>query len=380
MKASSGILVNQNGGFYRPGVAYTLDVKIRIAMVYEELKEEAAITGKPPVSKRQLAVAASVSPEYAGKIMDEVDSGGIVDPATVDPERERGPGSMTLDLEDELLLLRLHQWKPSMRLSQYCMYLRVQRGTIVSESTISRWFLTRFPFKGSFRKPNLVPIDKFKPNNILRAKDYIDFVKNIDPFRLKFGDEKHLKGSELFCTKGRRNPLTGEIPSVSTSSDFRNTYSIIGFCGIDPRTLPMSYVINEMSNDSNDFSFAVEDAIATGFLQRWDVLVLDNASIHIAGENDVLQDWLWNAPSPWDGQPLRILLVLLPPRAPELNPIELLWQLLVKRLKLLELEGLRAFAHAPAIAAASIMKAFTFNDVGKNYKKCGYFASNVVFD
>jgi len=75
----------------------------------------------------------------------------------------------------------------------------------------------------------------------------------------------------------------------------------------------MSYVINEMSNDSNDFSFAVEDAIATGFLQRWDVLVLDNASMHIAGENDVLQDWLWNALSPWDGQPLRILLVLLPP-------------------------------------------------------------------
>jgi len=193
------------------------------------------------------------------------------------------------------------------------MYLRVQRGTIVSESTISRWFLTHFPFKGSFRKPNLVLIDKFKPNNVLRAKDYIDFVKNIDAFRLKFGDEKHLKGSELFCTKGRRNPLTGEIPSVSTSSEFRNTYSIIGFCGIDPRTLPMSYVINEMSNDSNDFSFAVEDAIATGFLQRWDVLVLDNASMHIAGENDVLQDWLWNALSPWDGQPLRILLVLLPP-------------------------------------------------------------------
>jgi len=52
MKASihSGILVNQSGGFCRPGVAYTLHVKLRIAMVYEELKEEAAIAGKPPVS------------------------------------------------------------------------------------------------------------------------------------------------------------------------------------------------------------------------------------------------------------------------------------------------------------------------------------------
>jgi len=46
--------------------------------------------------------------------MDEVDLGGVVDPATVDPERERrGPGSMNSGSRNELLLLRLYQRKPS---------------------------------------------------------------------------------------------------------------------------------------------------------------------------------------------------------------------------------------------------------------------------
>ena len=62
-----------------------------------------------------------------------------------------------------------------------------------------------------------------------------------DRCRLKFGDEKHIKGSELWYQKTRRNVFTEIVPPALTTSDFRNTDSIVGFCGIDERTTPLLY-------------------------------------------------------------------------------------------------------------------------------------------
>jgi hypothetical protein len=54
------------------------------------------------------------------------------------------------------------------------------------------------------------------------------------------------------------------------------------------------------------FAAAVEGAIAIGFLKRGDILVLDNAGIHIYQENVVLEEWLWDE--------CGILLLTLPTR------------------------------------------------------------------
>ena len=48
------------------------------------------------------------------------------------------------------------------------------------------------PFKGGLRVVNQVPIDKYKPDNILRLLEFIDKIYRINPYRLKFCDEKHL--------------------------------------------------------------------------------------------------------------------------------------------------------------------------------------------
>jgi hypothetical protein len=85
---------------------------------------------------------------------------------------------------------------------------------------------------------------------------------------VKYGDEKLLKGEEVFCRKTRRNVLNRQIPASLTASDFRNTYAIIGFCGIDRRTRPLHY-------DAEMFAKEIEYALATGHLIPGDVLVLD---------------------------------------------------------------------------------------------------------
>jgi transposase len=74
--------------------------------------------------------------------------------------------------------------------------------------------------------------------------------------------------------------------------------------------------------------------------KRGDVLILDDALIHIGGENVDLDDWLWNGLSPGDNQPLRITLLLLPACSTEFKPIELLWAQLVKKLRYKDISGL----------------------------------------
>ena len=158
-------------------------------------------------------------------------------------------------------------------------------------------------------------------------------LSHFAPERCKFGDEKHLKGQELYCRDVRRNPITGEVPPIVTDPDFRNTHSITGFCGIDRTTNPIWYRIRKSTNDSERFLCDVEAAIATGFLKAKDVLILDNAGIHTGKDNSILAYWLWKR--------FAIFVLFLSPRTPEWNPIELLWNTLVQRLGKFPLTVLR---------------------------------------
>jgi hypothetical protein len=76
-----------------------------------------------------------------------------------------------------------------------------------------------------------VPYDKFRPGNIEKAWEYLGHLSKISPERLKYGDEKSLKGRAIFNKKARRDVLTGLVPATLTDPDLRNSYSIIGICG-----------------------------------------------------------------------------------------------------------------------------------------------------
>jgi hypothetical protein len=238
------------------------------------------------------------------------------------PQRLKQPGTRTLDSHDVACLIILLRENPSRTLESYRRELFYATRTITSTSTICRFWKNGFDTAANLRKANMVPIDKFKPENIERALEYIHAVLSLDQSRLKFVDEKSLKGAEIFNHKVQRDPITGEVPSIITDSDFRNTYTIIGLCGVDTSAPPFFFNLNQFTNDSEAFSIAVEEAIIAGFLKSGDILVMDNAAIHVFGENDVLVDFLW--------ENFGIHMLMLPTRSPELNPIELLWQILVQ--------------------------------------------------
>ena len=96
---------------------------------------------------------------------------------------------------------------------------------------------------------------------------------------------------------------------------------------MDTRTNPVWYRIQrnlEGTNNSNSFFDVIIDAINDGFLQSGDVLVLDNARIHNGGEHEALAEWLWTR--------FNIFVACLPTRSSELNPIELIWGYMVRKL------------------------------------------------
>jgi hypothetical protein len=213
----------------------------------------------------------------------------------------------------------------------------------------------------------LVPYAKFKPENPLRARDYVHIISKVDPSRLKFGDEKHLKGAAKYCRRTwRRNVPTGEIPSCYTAPAFRDKYTVLGLCGIDrtPSTAPLYYQIYDGTNGAESFSSEIERAVAVGFLKGGDILVLDDAYMDTQGNNTYLEEWLWES--------FGAFVLFLPTRTPQCwNPIELVWRMLVQRIKYYPMKSVQKFSSdAIAHAADDILSKVTHRDITVIYAKC----------
>ena len=359
--ASHGASRNANGGIYVNDVAYGIEKKLQVAEVYRR-----SLDLEEPLSKRAIATECGVSQGFVRKVVDKLHMNRRLLRTREVQERE---SESPIDQFASFLLFWLYLDEPSRTLDFYRESLFMFTGISVSNSSIERFFLNNFPYRGSFCKPNLVPYDKFRPENKARLFEYISFIVEHRPERIKFGDEKSLNGQELFCRKVRRNPLTGLVPPVITDPDFRNSHSITGFCGMDSRTNAVWYRIRRETNNSDSFSEDVMDAIVEGFLSEGDILVLDNAAIHTGGENNTLVDWMWSRHG--------IFVAFLLTRSPELNSIELLWNYLVQKLKHYPMQTLHnnmrsigQLTDAAAFVAKEILDGLTHDLVWRFFIHC----------
>ena len=213
--------------------------------------------------------------------------------------------------------------------------------------------------------PNLVPYDKFWPGNMEKTWDYLDHIARICLEWLKYGDEKLLKSKEIFNKLARRDVLTRLIPATITDPpDLRNTYSIIGICRISTRSTSVRYRITDATIDADLFSFEIQSAIAYCYLQAGDVLILDNAANHKGKGNSVLEEWQW--------VDHMVLVLFLSARAPEWNPIKLMWNCLCQRLKYFDVSPLTG-SHPVVAAVATILNKITHKEIFGFYRKSGVF-------
>ncbi|KAL7546455.1 hypothetical protein ACHAWF_009789 [Thalassiosira exigua] len=364
---SLGAEINQQGGIYIPRKAYDYRKKSEVAARYERAKEE---NGGPRHNIRALSRQCGVGRRFVDKVEKELEQyGRVLDPGEVYRNREGpiGPGSKAIDEQYSFVIHLLYHDEPSRTLSNYAQWLEYITGTAVCESTVSLFFKEAFPYSGNLCQPNIVPYDKFRPSNLAKATEYLVYVAFVDPRHIKFGDEKLLKGRELFNRRPRRNLLTGVVPPVLAPPDFRNTtYAITGFCGIDTDVYALFFSIHESNNDATQFALDLEETLEYGVFKPGDILVLDNANAayHCGGENSILEYWLWSRHG--------VFLLFLPPCCPELNPIELVWNTMVKRMKRIPPTIVSHIsAHAAVIAAHCVLADVTHEDVLKMYKHSG---------
>lgn len=235
-------------------------------MIANEYKRQIRETGGK-VNITKLAELYSVSRGFIRKVINEIHvHGKVLHPNSIEQARDRGAGAIALDRHDSIILLNLYYREPARSLRSYVEGLFLYTGKLVGVSTISDFWLRAFPISASLRETNTIPENKFSEYNLFRAHEYLNIIGNVRPEIVKFGDEKLLKGVELYNRKPRRNVLDGTVPPVLVSNDYRNTYSLIGFCGIDPRTIPVFYTIHNEVNDSISFAKHIERSIVYGFL------------------------------------------------------------------------------------------------------------------
>lgn len=150
--------------------------------------------------------------------------------------------------------------------------------------------------------------------------------------------------------------VIGVIPAIETPSDFRNTYSVYGMCGIDEDIDPLYWRIHDGNNDAEEFSYDVEVACIIGYLRQGDVLVLDNAAIHSGKDNKYLEDYIWERFGVW--------ILFLPTRSPEWNPQELVWRVMVQGMQTIPLRSLREIStHRTVYAANASLNKITHKHV-----------------
>ena len=286
----------------------------------------------------------------------------------------RGRGSMKLSMVDQFFLLGLYDTDPGRPLYSYVNELYEFSGTKVSTSTICKWFKYSFNFKASCRKPSIFPAQKFSLINIRKLTDYIRLVSYFDHRRFVFTDEKPMKGIDIYNKKIRSSPLDGSVPFVATGFDIRNVYNLMAAIKVKDEnsddstdtTSNIAYQVGEFRGTSTAFNFFVTQLLVTGFLKPGHILICDNASIHVTQENRALSEILWEH---------RILMLNLPPYSPELNPIELTFQLLGHRLRH---SNARYLSHQMRceefflLKCVEVLQTITDEDIMKSYQKCGY--------
>ena len=147
-----------------------------------------------------------------------------------------------------------------------------------------------------------------------------------------FVDEKHVtnhNGNELMV---RIDPITGNRDGINVPGNFRETHSIIACISANPAKNKHIFAsVGQGNNNSAAFMRFVEAMVTERFLLHGEVLIMDNAAIHTGRDSIGLEDFLWDTIV--DGRPLHILVIYLPPRTPELNPIELVFHILTRRIR-----------------------------------------------
>jgi hypothetical protein len=183
-----------------------------------------------------------------------------------------------------MFLLSLRTLDLAQRLYSYIQELERHFNKAVSYQCVADWFHKCWDHEGNLKKANLVPLDNWKIENKLW---YYEFVQKMrifnDHYKYNFLDEKHVWKKDVYAKKFRKDPLTGKLPCIHVSGDFRKSYNIMAIIPNPQKVHPMDYTIGKENGTSEAFVGFLTYLIAKRFLLHDEFLIMDNATIHSRG-------------------------------------------------------------------------------------------------
>ena len=158
----------------------------------------------------------------------------------------------------------------------------------------------------------------------------------------------------------------GVTPSVVSRGPHGGSCTVFGITSIN-RAGNSTPIVSEVISRgiTKEYFAGVLDRFGrAGLFEPYDIIVLDNAAPHLkvgSEEYNALCEALWRR---W-----RVTLVRLPTYSPELNPIELVWNMLKRKLR--AMPGV-PFSELPRVVT-EILATVTFEAVKGAMKHQGYF-------
>ena len=362
---------NENGGWYHNGDYYPHFKKVEVVDKFFEMWAE-SFPDRP--SFTAVAKATKVTRPTVKKYVDEFEERGkLIDPMELRSKRHRITAETTILTEaEETFLLSLRATDLTRPTMSYTNELRKEFGTVVSTTYLNQWWLERFEYKAKFKKASMIPLDKFTSANWFRYFEYrmtVDFIG--DNLRFNFVDEKHVVNHNGVETRVRADPFSGKVDALMVGGNFRDTRSLVATISVNPRKKQYCYyAITKSTINSAYFMDYIKTMAYDGFFLPREVLVLDNAAVHHGAESRELENFLWNVHV--NGVQLQVLVLYLPTRAPELNPIELVFHILVRRIKSFHYRNLVSLNNGVEDMICTVLEELDRDTLVNCYEHCGY--------
>lgn len=233
---------------------------------------------------------------------------------SISPRKPMNTKDRKIGNEDREFIKALKNERPSIQLQTIRDELLKHSNTItsISISTISNTI--RKDLSMTYKKICLYNKNRFTLQNLQYTQQFLNYVFNKDPFRLKFMDEMGIRLVDGQPTYGHsvKGSKCVEMTRYSRTSNY-TVNLLVGITGVkyvnilDGPSDTTKYV-DFVGEAANSFTDDGERAIQVG-----DVLVVDNAPIHHHAAERILRNWLPTIGAEY---------LFLPTYSPDLNPAE----------------------------------------------------------
>jgi transposase len=187
-----------------------------------------------------------------------------------------------LTSQDKPHLYMLGKLYPQSLLQSIATVLQKLTGTKVSTFTICRFYQSLgWRFKNVEYKQKL----KYTVQNVDRWLNHVrgmpELVKKYGMNNIKYLDEVHLVSKDL----DKKNGLgqRGKSIVIERWSYLKESYSMT-LMTTPNKEIPIIAEIREGSNTQYDYALFIADCIRGGYLRKGDILLIDNASVHVGAD------------------------------------------------------------------------------------------------